>query len=184
LDIPIQHISDTVLNSMGRGISSQRIKELLFKLREEISNLVLRTTLLVGYPNETENEFIELCDFIREIKFEKLGVFTYSHEEETKSYLLKNRITQKEKERRKDFLMEIQREISFEKNQKLIGTKLKVIIDDIENEYAVGRSERDAPEADGEVLLKNNKLIIGNFYNVEVFDCNEYDLFAKFPITK
>lgn len=181
IDIPLQHISDNILKSMRRGITQHRTKELLYKLREKIPNLTLRTTFIVGYPNETEKEFQELCDFVRDIKFERFGVFPYSIEENTPSFILGDPIPQEIKEERKAALMEIQKEISLQKNQNRIGNNLKVVIDSLEGEYYVARSEYDAPEVDGEVLIdaKNNTLTKGEFYNVEIYDCNEYDLFGK-----
>lgn len=181
IDIPLQHISDNILKSMRRGITQHRTKELLYRLREKIPNLTLRTTFIVGYPNETEKEFQELCDFVRDIKFERFGVFPYSIEENTPSFILGDPIPQEIKEERKAALMEIQKEISLQKNQNRIGNDLKVVIDSLEGEYYVARSEFDAPEVDGEVLIdaKNNTLTKGEFYNVEIYDCNEYDLFGK-----
>ncbi|MEW6195238.1 MAG: 30S ribosomal protein S12 methylthiotransferase RimO [Bacteroidota bacterium] len=181
IDIPLQHISDTVLKSMRRGITQRRTKELLYTLREKITGLTLRTTFIVGYPNETEKEFRELCDFVKDIKFERFGVFTYSIEENTPSFILGDPVPQEVKEERKTVLMEIQKEISHEKNQNLVGKELKVLIDSKEGEYYVARSEHDAPEVDGEVLIdaRNNHLKKGEFYNVEIYDCNEYDLFGK-----
>jgi len=180
IDIPLQHISDNVLKSMRRGITKRRTKELLYTLRERIPNLVLRTTLIVGYPNETEKEFEELCDFVKDIKFERLGVFNYSMEENTPSFILGDPIPPEVKEERKAILMNIQKEISQKKNEELIGKKLKVIIDNKEGEFFIGRTERDAPEVDGEVLInQGNDLKIGRFYDVEIYDANEYDLFGK-----
>lgn len=181
LDMPLQHISDDVLKSMRRGITSRRTKELLYKIKERIPGITLRTTFIVGYPNETEKEFQELCDFVRDIEFDRMGVFNYSIEETTPSFILGNSISAKEKERRKDVLMKIQQEISLKKNEKLIGKKIKVLIDDIEDKHYIGRSERDAPEVDGEVIIDptGKYLTPGNFYEVDIYDCNEYDLFAK-----
>lgn len=181
IDIPLQHISDNVLKSMRRGITQRRTKELLYQLKERIPGITLRTTFIVGYPNETEKEFQELCDFVKDIKFDRFGVFTYSIEESTPSFILGDPVPQEEKERRKTALMEIQKEISQKKNEELIGKELKVLIDDIEGEYYIARSERDAPEVDGEVLVlaENNLLKRGQFYDVEIYDCNEYDLFGK-----
>lgn len=181
IDLPLQHISDDVLKSMRRGITQRRTKELIYTLREKIPNLTLRTTFIVGYPNETENEFIELCDFVKEVKFDRFGVFNYSIEENTPSFLLGDPIPHEVKEERKAILMEIQKEISEEKNRSLIGRKLKVLIDGTEDNYYVARSERDAPEVDGEVLIDKNEgtFSTGEFYDVEIYDCNEYDLFGK-----
>ncbi len=183
IDIPLQHISDNVLKSMRRGITQRRTKELLSTLKERILNLTLRTTFIVGYPNETEKEFEELCQFIRDIKFDRFGVFNYSVEESTPSFILGDPISLEIKEERKATLMEIQKNISEEKNRLLIGKKIKVIIDDRDNNFYIARSERDAPEVDGEILIdsKNTLLQIGEFYDVEIYDCNEYDLFGKLP---
>ncbi len=183
IDVPLQHISDPVLKSMRRGITQRRTKELLITLQEKIPGLTLRTTFIVGYPNETEKEFEELCEFVRDIKFDRFGVFTYSVEENTPSFILGDPIAQEIKEERKATLMEIQKEISEEKNRALIGTRMKVVIDSLDGEHYIARSERDAPEVDGEVLIsaKNNKLRIGEFYHVDIYDCNEYDLFGNFP---
>ena len=181
IDIPLQHISDQVLKSMRRGITSRRTKELLYRLKKRIHDLTLRTTFIVGYPNETEKEFAELCDFVREMEFDRIGVFCYSVEENTPSFILADPIPGEIKEERRATLMEIQKDISFKKNREFIGRKLKVILDSIDGEYYSARSERETPEVDGEILipLSENKLQLGNFYDVEIFDCNEYDLFAK-----
>lgn len=181
LDMPLQHISDDVLRSMRRGITSRRTKELLYKIKDRIPDITLRTTFILGYPNETEKDFQELCDFVKEIEFDRMGVFNYSIEETTPSYILGDPFTSSEKERRKDELMNIQQKISLMKNEKLVGTKMKVLIDDIEDKHYIARSERDAPEVDGEVIVDpdGQYLIPGNFYEVEINDCNEYDLFAK-----
>lgn len=182
IDVPLQHISDPVLKSMWRGITKRRTKELLNTLQEKIPGLTLRTTFIVGYPNETEKEFEELCDFIRDIRFDRFGVFTYSVEENTPSFILGDPISQEIKEERKATLMEIQKEISEEKNRALIGNQIKVVVDSLDGEYYIARSERDSPEVDGEVLInaKDKMLKIGEFYHVDIYDCNEYDLFGKF----
>jgi ribosomal protein S12 methylthiotransferase len=181
IDIPVQHISDNVLKSMRRGVSAKRMKELLFKLREKIPGLVLRTTFIVGYPNESEKEFNELCDFIKEFRFDRIGTFTFSVEENTASYILGNPVPEEEKLRRKEVLMELQKEISLDKNKNLLGKKLNILIDGIEDSFYIGRSYRDAPEVDGEVLIPLNgaELKAGNFCIAKVYDYNEYDLYAK-----
>jgi ribosomal protein S12 methylthiotransferase len=183
IDIPLQHISDSVLKSMRRGVTSIRIKELLYRLRERIPSVTLRTTLIAGYPTETDKEFHELCDFIREIKFDRLGVFTYSMEENTSSYLLGDPIPVEIKNERKEIIMEIQKEISLEKNKNLCGKQLKVLVDRLENKFYAARSYREAPEVDGEILIPfyslKNKINIGQFFNVEITDYNEYDLFGS-----
>ncbi len=181
IDMPLQHISDNVLKSMRRGITSRRTRELLMKIKKRIPNIVLRTTFIVGYPNETEKEFSELLDFVNEIEFDRIGAFTYSIEEKTPAFILNDPWDDEEKERRKLKLMELQSEISKKKNLELIGRKIKVVIDDIEGENYIARSEREAPEVDGEIIIKPGKklLKLGNFYDVDIYDCNEYDLFAK-----
>ena len=181
IDIPLQHISDPVLKSMRRGITQRRTKELLTTLQDKIPGLTLRTTFIVGYPNETEKEFEELCRFVRDIKFDRFGVFTYSVEENTPSFILGDPVSPEIKEERKATLMEIQKEISEDKNRTYIGKKLKVVIDSLDGEYYIARSERDAPEVDGEVLIsaKEKKYNLGEFYHVDIYECNEYDLFGK-----
>jgi len=181
IDIPLQHIADNVLKSMRRGITKRRTVELINSLKERIPNLTLRTTFIVGYPAETEKDFDELCQFIKEIKFDRIGVFNYSVEENTASFILGDPISEEIKEERKATIMEIQKEISEEKNRELIGKKIKVLIDEFDGENFIGRTERDAPEVDGEVIISATKetLNIGEFYNIEIYDCNEYDLFGK-----
>ncbi|MFZ6032901.1 MAG: 30S ribosomal protein S12 methylthiotransferase RimO [Melioribacter sp.] len=180
IDIPLQHISDNVLKSMRRGITKRRTLELLNKLRESIPGLTLRTTFITGYPAETDADFEELVNFVKDFEFERFGVFTYSIEENTPSYLLGDPHSEEVKEKRKNLLMEIQRDISHRQNEKLIGKNLKVLIDAYENGVYIGRTERDAPEVDCEVFVETNgQLEIGNFYDAVIYDCNEYDLFAK-----
>ncbi len=180
IDMPLQHISDDVLKSMRRGISSHRTKELVQKLKSKIPNLTLRTTFIVGYPVETEKDFNELCDFVKETQFDRVGVFNYSQEESTTGYELGDPISEEEKERRQSDLMEIQRKISLQKNEALVGKEMNVIIDNLEGDYYIGRSEKDAPEVDGEVLIDHSSDIeIGKIYATEIIDCNDYDLFAK-----
>lgn len=181
IDIPLQHISDRVLKSMRRGTTGRQIRELLDKLRSEIPGLVLRTTFIVGYPEESEDDFKQLCNFVEEIQFERIGTFTYSLEENTSAYNLGDPVTAEIKNKRKDILMEIQKEISFNKNSSQSGRKLKVLVDGTEGDFYIGRSYMDAPEVDGEILIKKEKinLLPGNFYDVEITDYNEYDLIAR-----
>ena len=180
VDIPLQHISDNVLRSMRRGVTAAQTKKLLNRLRSSIPALTLRTTLLTGYPNETEDDFKELCDFVGETRFDRIGTFTFSVEDNTSSYILGDPVHQKIKEERRDILMEIQKDISAELNSAFIGKKLRILVEAKEGDFYIGRSYRDAPEVDGEVLIpnKNNILTPGNFYDVRVYDSNEYDLFA------
>ncbi|GMU95202.1 MAG: 30S ribosomal protein S12 methylthiotransferase RimO [Ignavibacterium album] len=180
VDIPLQHISDDVLKSMRRGVTSRQTYNLLYKLRKSIPDITLRTTFIVGYPNETKRDFEQLVDFIKEIKFDRVGTFTFSVEENTSSFILGDPVSKEEKERRKQTLMEIQSQISLEKNQSFVGKTLKVLLESKESEYYVGRSYRDAPEVDGEVLFKSDrKLKQGEFYNVKITDYDEYDLFGE-----
>jgi ribosomal protein S12 methylthiotransferase len=180
IDIPLQHISDSLLKSMRRGITKKQTLDLVNKLREGIPELVLRTTFIVGYPNETEKEFNELCEFISDAQFDRVGTFDYSQEENTVSYEMGDTVPHEEKLERRDKIMELQKEVSLKKNSELKGKKLKVLVEALEGDFYIGRSYRDAPEVDGEVLIpvKNKKLKIGEFYLSEVYDYNEYDLFA------
>ena len=180
IDIPLQHISDSVLKSMRRGITKKQTLDLVNKLREGIPGLILRTTFIVGYPNETEKEFNELCEFISDAQFDRVGTFDYSQEENTVSYEMGDTVPHEEKLERRDKIMELQKEVSLKKNSELKGKKLKVLVEALEGDFYIGRSYRDAPEVDGEVLIpvKNKKLKIGEFYLSEVYDYNEYDLFA------
>jgi ribosomal protein S12 methylthiotransferase len=181
IDIPLQHISDNVLKSMRRGVTGKRTRELLNKLREGIPGVVIRSTFIVGYPNEGEEEFEELYNFIEETKFDRLGVFTFSVEENTSSYILGDPVPEEVKEERKNKIMELQREISYNINRKLIGKELEVIVENREGEFYTGRSYRDAPEVDGEVLIpfEGVEMKEGEMYKVKVYDCNEYDIYAR-----
>jgi ribosomal protein S12 methylthiotransferase len=181
IDIPIQHISDDVLRSMRRGVTARRTKELINKLRKNVPGIAIRTTFLVGYPNETEKDFKELCGFAEEFEFDRAGTFTFSVEENTSSFILGNPIPERVKLERKKILMEIQKEISSKKNKSLLGKKLNVLIDRIEGNFYIGRSYRDAPEVDGEVLIPLNgyKLKPGNFCVAKINNYNEYDLYGE-----
>ncbi|MEO8398186.1 MAG: 30S ribosomal protein S12 methylthiotransferase RimO [Ignavibacteriaceae bacterium] len=181
VDIPLQHISDDVLKSMRSGVTSKRTRELIYKLKNQIPDVTIRTTFIVGYPAEKENHFKELCDFVEETKFDRLGVFTFSVEDNTSSFILGDPVSNKIKDFRKNTLMEIQKEISTQKNKEFLGKNLKVLVEREEGNYFAGRSYRDAPEVDGEILIpkNNSEFVIGNFYTANVFDYNEYDLYAK-----
>lgn len=179
LDIPLQHISDNVLQKMRRGINRRRTEELIAQIRSEIPDITLRTTMLVGHPGETEADHLELLDFIKTQKFDRLGVFTYSHEENTHAHQYEDDVTEEDKNRRKDEIMELQQEISFEKNRLKKGKTYKTIIDRKESNYYVGRTESDSPEVDNEVIIYDKNLKIGSFYNVEITDALEYDLVGK-----
>ncbi len=181
LDMPLQHISDNVLKSMRRGITKGRTIKLIKKIKEKVPGITLRTTFIVGYPNETEADFEELCGFVSETGFDRIGAFTYSIEENTHSYKLGDSVAREDKEDRLARLMEIQNAISFEKNKLLIGTEVKVIIDRLEDDKYFARSEKDAPEVDGDIIINkgNNRLHIGGFYNVKIVSASDYDLTAK-----
>jgi len=180
LDMPIQHIADSVLKSMRRGISQRALRELIDGIRERVPTIALRTTLIVGYPNETEKEFDELLDFVNDVKFDRLGVFTYSQEEGTTAYELGDPVPAKEKELRQAAIMQAQQAISEEKNQLLINTTQRVIVDRIDDGVYAGRTERDAPEIDNEVFVHSSgSLSTGEFVEVDIDDATEYDLFGS-----
>jgi ribosomal protein S12 methylthiotransferase len=181
LDMPLQHISDNMLTAMHRQITKQQTIDLIDSIRQKLPEITLRTTLLTGFPGETKKDFDELCRFVEETKFDRLGVFTYSHEEDTAAYGLKDNISAKVKQQRAATLMEIQQGISFEKNAALIGKQFKVLIDRKEDAYFVGRTEADSPEVDNEVLIDANKFYtrIGDFIQAEITDATDFDLFAK-----
>ena len=186
IDLPIQHISDKILKKMNRGTSKQSILELLHKIRKNIPGVAIRTSIIVGFPGETEKEFAELLDFIKKEKFERLGAFTYSREEGTAAYKFGGQIPEKEKKARWDEIMKVQQDVSRENNRELMGKVLDVIIDEKDesdpNLY-LGRSYMDAPEVDGIVYVKTSKikhqkskLKVGEFARVKIIDTYEYDL--------
>lgn len=180
LDIPLQHINTEILASMKRNIDSSKTKELISKLRKIVPGINIRTTLIVGYPGETFFQFEELKKFVADSKFERLGVFTYSPEENTSAYKLKNNVSAKTKEKRQSEIMELQQLISAELNLKKIGKTYKTIIDRKEGNFWIGRTEFDSPEVDTEVLITSNKdLIIGNFYNVIITNTEDYDIYGE-----
>ncbi len=180
LDMPVQHISDNVLKSMRRGITNKTLMGLFDKLRTEIPDIALRTTFITGYPDETEKDFQQLLDFVKEFKFERLGVFPYSHEEGTTAFEIPDRIPMKEKLLRQKLLLDVQRENSLEANRNSIGKNFKVLVDREEEDYFIGRTYKDAPEIDQEVYInKNNNIQIGNFSEVKIYDSEEFDLFAE-----
>ncbi len=179
IDIPIQHISDNVLKSMRRGITKSSLVRLLEKLRNEVPGIAIRTTLITGYPDESEKDFMELLDFVSDFKFDRLGVFAYSHEENTVAASIPDRIPNAEKLSRQKEILDIQKVISSEKNMLQTGKTIKVLLDREENDYFIGRSEKDAPEVDQEVYVNGIGLKKGEFYDVEVYDAEEFDLFGQ-----
>jgi len=180
LDMPVQHISDNVLKSMRRGITNKTLMNLFDKIRTEIPGIALRTTFITGYPDETEKDFEQLLQFVKDFKFERLGVFPYSHEEGTSAFDMPDRIPYKEKLLRQKILLDAQKENSLEANRQSIGKTYKVIVDRKEKDYYIGRSYKDAPEIDQEIYINNNPEIqIGNFYDVKIYDSEEFDLFGE-----
>ncbi|MCH3924845.1 MAG: 30S ribosomal protein S12 methylthiotransferase RimO [Bacteroidales bacterium] len=180
LDMPLQHINDRILCSMKRNITSNEIISLIKRIKDKVDDIAFRTTLIVGYPTETKQEFNELLSFVKQAKFDRMGAFTYSKEEGTEAALLDDNVSEKEKQKRLDILTDIQQEISFDLNQKKIGKTMEVIIDRKENDYYVGRTQYDSPEVDNEVLIKSkHKLNIGEFYNVKITSALEFDLYGE-----
>ena len=181
IDIPVQHITDNMLKMMKRSHDRKETIAILNKLRNEIPGAVIRTTLIAGHPGETEQDFIDLKDFISGFRFDRLGVFAYSHEEDTYSYKeYKDEISEEIKESRVAELMEIQQNISAELNESAVGQTFKVIIDRKEGEFFIGRTEFDSPEIDQEVLIgSEHKLIPGNFYNILITKSTEFDLYGE-----
>jgi ribosomal protein S12 methylthiotransferase len=184
LDIPLQHIDNQVLTRMRRQITREETIELIRIAREKVPNIALRTTMLVGFPGETEAEFETLCQFIAEMRFERVGVFQYSHEEGTSAYLLEDNVPSEVKEARAARLMAIQEDISFEKNEAKIGQTMKVLFDRKEGAYFVGRTEFDSPEVDNEVLIKARKsyVRIGDFAHVKITNVEAFDLYGTVVI--
>lgn len=181
VDIPLQHINDQILKNMNRKTSKKNIINLIANLREQIPNIIIRTTFIVGFPDEKEKHFYELYDFIKDIKFDRLGIFTYSREEGTPAYYFENQLDEKTKEYRRNKIMELQQNISYSLNSKKIGKIYEVLIEDIyEEDLYVGRTYMDSPEIDGVVFVKAyNKLEIGEYVNVKVTDYLEYDLIGE-----
>lgn len=181
LDIPLQHASDNMLQAMRRQITKSETVELLDAIRAKVPGIALRTTFLVGHPGETEADFEELLDFIREQRFDRAGVFQYSHEESTRAYDMPDDVPEEVKAERAQRLMEVQQEISREKNEAKIGQTLKVLFDRKEGQYFIGRTEADSPEVDNEVLVsaKGNYARLGDFANVRITGAEEFDLYGE-----
>lgn len=181
LDIPIQHIDDRLLQSMNRNITESEIRKLLETIRKEVPDIALRTSIIVGFPGESPKTFRKLRDFVEEIRFDRLGVFTYSHEENTPAYQLKDRISQAEKERRQAEIMECQQSVSLEKNREKIGKRFQVLIDSQDAAHYIGRTQYDSPEVDDTVLIsrKSNQCKIGEFYTVRITRAQEFDINGK-----
>ena len=181
LDMPLQHGSTKILQAMRRGITREKTEELVNEIRSKVPGIALRTTLITGYPSETEADFQEMYDWVERSKFDRLGIFTYSHEENTHAYNFEDDVPEKEKRRRADLIMELQSGISYDLNQQKVGKSYKVLFDRAEGEYFIGRTEFDSPEVDNEVLVKKQDAYvrIGDFSNVEIISADHYDLYGK-----
>lgn len=184
LDIPLQHISDAILKSMRRGTTKEKTTQLLQDFRAAVPNMTIRTTLIVGYPGETEEDYQELKQWVKEMRFERLGCFTYSHEENTHAYNLEDNVPEEVKQARANEIMEIQSQISWELNQQKIGQTFKVVIDRKEGNYFVGRTEFDSPDVDNEVLIEASKTYLktGEFATVKITEAADFDLYAEVVI--
>lgn len=181
LDIPLQHIADAVLKSMRRGTTKAKTTRLLEQFREAVPDMAIRTTLIVGYPGETQEDFETLYNWVKEMKFERLGCFTYSHEEQTHAYSLEDNVPEEVKLERANAIMELQSGISWELNQQYIGKSYRCLIDRKEGNYFVGRTEYDSPEVDNEVLIdaREHFLRIGSFVDIEIVSASDFDLQGK-----
>ena len=180
IDIPLQHISDSVLKSMRRGTTHEKTDALLRKFRQEVPGIAIRTSLIVGYPGETEEDFQELKQWVNDTAFDRLGVFTYSHEENTHAHLLEDDVTEEVKHQRAEEIMELQSDISFRLNQDKVGQTFKVLFDRKEGEYFIGRTEFDSPDVDNEVLVKASDVYVrmGDFAQVKITHADHYDLYG------
>jgi len=181
MDIPLQHISDNLLKSMRRGTTMEKTKNLLKKFRKDVPGISIRTSLIVGYPGESEKEFQELLDFVQESKFDRLGVFTYSHEENTHAHKLEDNVSEEVKHQRAEEVMDLQSSISYEMNQQRIGETYKVLFDRKEGDYFIGRTEFDSPDVDNEVIVyaKEFYVRIGDFADVKITKADHYDLYGE-----
>ena len=182
LDIPLQHGSTKVLKAMRRGTTREKTTQLIHDIRSIIPNIAIRTTLIAGYPGESEEDFQEMYDWVEEMKFERLGIFTYSHEENTHAYKFDDDVPPKIKKERADSIMELQSGISYKLNQKKVGKKYRVLIDRAEDNFFIGRSEFDSPEVDNEVLIEKNSNTycrIGDYVDVKILKADHFDLYAE-----
>ncbi len=181
LDIPLQHISDSILKSMRRGTTQEKTTKLLKEFRKAVPEMTIRTTLIVGYPGETEADYQNLKNWVAEMRFERLGCFTYSHEENTHAFNLVDDVPEEVKQERANEIMELQSQISWEMNQEKIGKEFNVVIDRKEGDYFVGRTEFDSPDVDNEVLIDASKTYLktGEFANVKITEAADFDLYAE-----
>src|SRR5690606_8377959 len=180
MDIPLQHISDSILKSMRRGTTQAKTTQLIQDFRNAVPDMTIRTTLIVGYPGETEEDYQTLKSWVGAMCFERLGCFTYSHEENTHAYNLIDDVPEEVKQRRASEIMEVQSQISWELNQEKIGKTFRCIIDRKEGNYFVGRTEFDSPDVDNEVLIDASKhyVKIGDFTTIEITDASDFDLYG------
>ena len=181
LDLPLQHANNRILKRMQRQITQEETRQLIHEIRAKLPDIAIRTTMLVGFPGETESDFNDLCNFVQEMQFERLGVFQYSHEDDTAAFELEDDVDADTKEERASRLMQIQQEISFQKNELKIGKEFKVLIDRKEGQYFVGRTEYDSPEVDNEVLIDAKKYFcrMGDFCKVKITDATDFDLYGE-----
>ena len=181
LDIPLQHISDSILKSMRRGTTQAKTTKLIEEFRAKVPEMTIRTTLIVGYPGETEEDFLTLKQWVKDMRFERLGCFTYSHEENTHAYNLEDDVPEEVKLQRANEIMEIQSQISWELNQAKIGQEFKVVIDRKEGNYFVGRTEFDSPDVDNEVLIDASKTYLKTceFTTVKIIEAEDFDLYGE-----
>ena len=181
IDIPLQHINSDLLKAMKRGTSHEKTNALLAKFRQMVPDMAIRTTLIVGFPGETDEKFQEMKDWVREQRFDRLGCFTYSHEENTTAYVLEDDVPQEVKEARVEEIMELQSQISWEKNQERIGKTYRCIFDRKEGNYFIGRTEFDSPDVDNTVLVpaENIYLSIGEFAEIKITAAEEFDLYGE-----
>lgn len=181
LDMPLQHGSTKVLKEMRRGTTREKTEELVKTIREKVPGITIRTTLIAGYPGETEEDFKEMYQFVEDMKFDRLGIFTYSHEENTHAYNFEDDVPDEVKKERADAIMELQSGISYELNQQKVGKTYKVLFDRVEGDYFIGRTEFDSPEVDNEVLVKKADYFVrlGDFAMVEITSADHYDLYGK-----
>lgn len=181
LDMPLQHISDNMLKSMKRGTTKQKTIDLVNQIRDKVPGIAIRTTLIAGYPGETEKDHEEMLRWVEDTKFDRLGIFTYSHEENTSAFLLKDDVSEKTKRKRADAIMAAQQEISYNLNQNKIGQTFNVLFDRKENDFFIGRTEFDSPDVDNEVLVKATKdtyVRIGDFAKVKINEASDFDLYG------
>ncbi|MFM7667194.1 MAG: MiaB/RimO family radical SAM methylthiotransferase, partial [Bacteroidota bacterium] len=185
LDMPLQHGSTRILQAMRRGITREKTEDLVNEIRSKVPDIALRTTLIAGYPSESETDFQEMYDWVERSRFDRLGIFTYSHEENTHAFNFNDDVPEEDKKRRADAIMELQSGISYELNQKKVGKTFKTLIDRAEGNYFIGRTEFDSPEVDNEVLLKKSEeyVRIGDFVDVTIDSAEHFDLFGH-TITK